>query len=490
MMHDQLYRQASRAAVIQSTIQWGCGISALALTIGSIIGTHPLPLKKAAPIVSASCLLGLGLVFMAESCRRDYETAIETEARMRQVLGYNSAAWLNLMTQPNRTALRQVEAVSTNRPALTLFDWHELADGDDHPTLAIISKMGGGKSRLAKFLARHILFPGQSPELRAIDIYGRGRDWQDATLVTDHGAMVEMMKQDIQTIGDRVELYREGQDEFNPLFWVFEEAPDTIGTLRKSSKENDALVTAWFTKATTVARKVKARLCLVSVRLSGAEIGVSAEARNDATVIFPGHKGIAKAMADDRIFKLGAKQNRETREQLTAALEGVKRPALVYADGKWYPASIPELDVAGNPIDKTSAGRTTFVAQASLPAAPNQPSQEAADLQVLKARLDALRSSEESGITPHSECAEMTPDETINQWVESYQPEMSIDAVAGLKSLASYCQTKGEVAIDLVLSSWARNNNFSRTAARDFLAALAQMRLIKIADERVVWVES
>ena len=102
-------------------------------------------------------------------------------------------------------------------------------------------------------------------------------------------------------------------------------------------------------KATTVARKVKARLCLVSVRLSGAEIGVSAEARNDATVIFPGKKGIAKAMSDDRIFKLGAKQNRDLREQLTASLHGLKRPALVYADGQWYPAEIPELDAGGNP---------------------------------------------------------------------------------------------------------------------------------------------
>jgi hypothetical protein len=481
--HDKLLQQASAAHRTQLLIQWGCGVGALAVTIGSLcLAYQPgAKLKTVTPIMLLGCALSLSAVALGEAQRRDYELARDTHQNMKRVLGFNAASWLNLMTQPNKTALRQIEAISTVSPALPLFDWGELADADDHPTLAIISKMGGGKSRLAKFLARHILFPGQSPELRAIDIYGRGQDWQDATLVTDHGAMVEMMKADIQAIGDRVELYREGQDDFNPLFWVFEEAPDTIGTLRKSSKENDALVTAWFTKATTVARKVKARLCLVSVRLSGAEIGVSAETRNDATVIFPGHKGIAKAMADDRIFKLGSKQNRETREQITAALDGVKRPALVYADGKWYPASIPELDAAGNPIDRISAGR-------SLPGSPTQPRQDAADLQVLKARLNALRSSEKSGINQHSECAEMTPDETINQWVESYQPEMSMDGIAGLKSLASYCQNKGEVAIDLVLSSWARNKNFSRTAARDFLAALAQMRLIKIVGERVVWV--
>jgi hypothetical protein len=419
---DELFNQASAAHRTQLLIQWGCGIGALAVTLTCLaIAYQPgAKLKTVTPVMLWGCALSLSAVALGESQRRDYELARDTHQNMKRVLGYNAASWLNLMTQPNKTALRQIEAVSTVSQSLPLFDWSELADGDNHPTLAIISPMGGGKSRLAKFLARGVLFPGQSPELRAIDIYGRPAEWQDAALVTDHGAMLEMMRADIQDVGDRVEMYRDGQDNFTPLFWIFEEAPDTIGTLRKSSKDNDALVTAWVTKATTVARKVKARLCLVSVRLSGAEIGVSAEARNDATVIFPGRKGVAKAMGDDRIFKLGAKQNRELREQLTAALANVKRPALIYSDGKWFPAAIPELDAGGNVIGGMTALPTSQPGR-SLPPAPQQlpPLTEQMELDALKAKLNDLYLSEEFDIQPHQETEpkdiELEPSKRINQ---------------------------------------------------------------------------
>ena len=307
-----------------------------------------LSLQGLSNIARDRALLCGGAVALGSAAQYQRKQARRMSAHLQDIEDISGDAYQSWLYRQMQPAAGRLE-VSAPQASLPLFDWTALADPDEHPTLAIISPMGGGKSRLAKYLAKHVLFPGQTPELRAIDIYGRPTEWQDAALVTDHDAMLEMMRSDLEAIGQRVGAFRQGQDNFAPLFWIFEEAPDTIGTLRKSSKAGDELVTAWVTKATTVARKVKARLCLVSVRLSGSEIGVSAEARNDATVIFPGRKGIAKAMADDRIFKLGSKQNRELREQLTASLKGVKRPALVHFDGQWFPATVPEIDALGNP---------------------------------------------------------------------------------------------------------------------------------------------
>jgi hypothetical protein len=343
--------QHDRAMLPHAIAQWGFGIVAGGLVFGSLWATQAMCRRDAMAIRSGAGAGALSLALVGNIARREFDKLAAIADGVRAVTINNTIGWQDLATKPNRTMLRQMESVPMmSAAAMPLFDWSVLADPDAHPTLAIISPMGGGKSRLAKFLARHVLFPGQSPELRSLDIYGRPADWNDATLITDHDAMLISMAADLRDIADRIAQYRTGKDDFPPLFWIFEEAPDTIGTLRKMGKTQNDLVTAWFTKSTTVARKVKARLCLVSVRLSGAEIGVSAEARNDATVIFPGEKGVSKAMTDDRIFKLGAKQNRDLREQLAAALRGVKRPALIYSDGLWYPGEIPDLDAGGNPI--------------------------------------------------------------------------------------------------------------------------------------------
>jgi hypothetical protein len=353
-MWQQLHQDNLKSEAKQALLFWGLLVGATALNLGVILGTEYLPKTITNEVNknttrAAVGLVSLGILGFAAAGLKDYQQAETTNDLGRAVIARNNASWLNMLTQPNRTAMSAIESASITTAVLPLFDWGELADPDEHPTLAIISPMGGGKSRLAKFLAKHVLFPGQNPDLVAMDIYGRPADWKDATLLTDHGAMLEQMSTDLGFISDRAAEYRKGVDSFTPRFWILEEAPDTIGTLRKSGKDADELVTAWVTKASTVARKVKARLCLVSVRLSGAEIGVSAEARNDATVIFPGKKGIAKAMADDRIFKLGAKQNKELRETLAATLATIARPALVYAGGQWHPASIPECDAYGNP---------------------------------------------------------------------------------------------------------------------------------------------
>jgi hypothetical protein len=384
-MWQPLHQDNLKTEAKQALMFWGLLAGATALNLGVILGTEYLPRTQANEVNknttrAAVGLVSLGILGFAAGGLKDLEQAQTTNDLGRWVLARNSASWLNMLTQPSRQAISQLQSNQVTGVTMALFDWGLLADPDEHPTLAIISPMGGGKSRLAKFLAKHVLFPGQNPDLVAMDIYGRPADWQDATLLTDHGAMLEQMEADLGFIGDRAAEYRKGVDSFTPRFWILEEAPDTIGTLRKSGKEADELVTAWVTKASTVARKVKARLCLVSVRLSGAEIGVSAEARNDATVIFPGKKGIAKAMSDDRIFKLGAKQNKELRESLAATLATIQRPALVYAGGQWHPASIPECDALGNP---TGYQATSIAPAQQLPQVTPEPMDD-------RDRLEAL----------------------------------------------------------------------------------------------------
>ena len=297
-MWTDIYRAGTTTEAKYAWAFWGLVSGGLALSIGVTTATRtaPFPDDKAM-LRSAAGAVAIVMLGSAGILSREYKLARRANQLAGEVASRNHAAWVQATGQPTQQTIKQMQSDSEAiAPAelLPLFDWNELADPDEHPTLAIISPMGGGKSRLAKFLARHVLFPTHPPQIRALDIYGRASDWQDATLITQHEAMLNSMSSDLVIIGNRIEEYRQGADDFTPLFWIFEEAPDTIGTLRKfgSDKtertENDQLVTAWMTKATTVARKVKARLCLVSVRLSGAEIGVSAEARNDATVIFPG----------------------------------------------------------------------------------------------------------------------------------------------------------------------------------------------------------
>lgn len=345
-MNQPIQNDYKRLTAIHSLYQIVLVGSAIAVTCGSLALTQTW--KNRDSVRAACALVGVGLCLIADAERKDKKWSEQTAKRVDEVLSYNAAAWTNALTRPSESTMRLLSAQSHTPGTIPLFDWSDLQDPDEHPTFAIISPMGGGKSRLAKYLTKHVLFPGGQPSIQAIDIYGRKKDWQEAELVTEHNSMLKYLESDLEEIESRVSLYRSGQDDFQPIYTILEEAPDTLRTLIGLNGGKD-LVNNWVTKRTTVARKVKSRLCLVSVRLSGAEIGVSAEARNDSTVIFPGAKGIAKAMSDDRIFKLGARQNQELREQLQASLNGVKRPALIYSCGQWFPASIPELDPEGNP---------------------------------------------------------------------------------------------------------------------------------------------
>ncbi|MBD1847264.1 hypothetical protein H6F89_28440 [Cyanobacteria bacterium FACHB-63] len=298
-----------------------------------------------------------GSFVSAALCRVVHKIAIDNERLFEDSRDISLTNWQNQLFKRTRdeglTLEAQVQPETEKPELLPLFDWQELSNADEHPILGIVSPMGGGKSRLARYLARYILFPGQNPEISVFDIYARSNDWQGCSIITEHDDMTETMSADLDVIAARLQEYRSGKDDFVGMFRVIEEGADTFKTLQAMSKDAQKTVDTWVSKFTTVTRKIKARMCIVSVKLSGADFGTGAESRNDATIIFPGLKGISKAMTDDRIFKLGAKQNKELREQLKASLAGVKRPALVYSQGCWFPASVPDLDANGNPIGGT-----------------------------------------------------------------------------------------------------------------------------------------
>lgn len=257
--------------------------------------------------------------------------------------------WLYSRMKPESDVTLAPTPTEESEP-LPLFDWAELADADSHPILAIVAPMGGGKSRIARFLAKHVLFAGQSPQIDVWDIYGNESEWKGCNLVVEHSEMLEQMPLDLEEIDDRIKAYRKGQRDFQGKFIILEEGADTIASLRAKNKPAERLTDEWLSKFTTVTRKVKGRLCIVSVKMSGAAIGVGAESRDDATIIFAGAPGVAKAMKDTQMLKLGTKQNKDLREQLKVSLQGVKRPALIYHQGEWYPAAVPNLDEQGTPI--------------------------------------------------------------------------------------------------------------------------------------------
>lgn len=341
MNPETLHSQYQKQALTHSGFQWLCGITALGLPllVGIISPTHP-------PRVAAG-VAAVGAVILGNSSRKEYERLNDLSHRLGDAIALNTVNWVNALTQPTKTTLRQIQS-NTDDPLnpLPLFDWGQLADGDEHPVIAIVSPMGGGKSRLAKWLARHVIYPGTNVDISAIDIYGRKKDW--STVASTAPEILELMTEDLVILQTREHQYREGAETFDPMFRIFEEAPDTLTTLGQVKDANKNIVTPWLLKYTTTTRKVKARLCLVSVKLAGAEIGVSAESRNDSTIIFPGMKGIAKALGDERMLKLGTKANAPIRERLLNSLDGLRHPALVYHQGQWSPASIPELDSHGN----------------------------------------------------------------------------------------------------------------------------------------------
>lgn len=347
-MQQPIQADYRRFLFIHSLIQLGLVAAALTLTLGSLIATQNWGQKKHG--VRAACaLIGVGLALIADQERQDKKWAKKACEQIDNAIAHNAATWAHALTCPSETSMRIIDAQTIEPEIPSLFDWGELVDADAHPTFVIFAPMGGGKSYTAKWLAKHVLFPNLNPIIRAIDIYAKDNEWNGANeiKVPEYEAMLELLTADIEDIDDRVGQYRKGKVDFQPVFTIFEETPNTIKTLTRANKD---AVTAWLDVMTTVARKVRHRTMFVSVKMTGEGMGVPSEVRDNATVIFVG-SGVDRAMTDDRVFKLGAKQNAELKKSLQLALTGFdpKRRALINVHGQWYPARIPELDAEGNP---------------------------------------------------------------------------------------------------------------------------------------------
>ncbi|BAY58506.1 hypothetical protein NIES2135_53790 [Leptolyngbya boryana NIES-2135] len=283
----------------------------------------------------------------AEALRRTLPAQIELQ-KMRQVL-YPVPVPVSAASSPE-TIANSPDPTGLNPTAETaLFDWNSLKDADRHPILGLIAKMGGGKSLLAKYLGKHIL----GGSVTVFDIYGSQQDWSGCEVLFDFGEMVLRMEQDNKGIEQDIAAYRNGKRDFRSQLFVLEEGKATIGRLQKlkiPGKKPGQIVQDWKLNYESVTRKIRRRLCLVSTNMNSSVLGLNAETRDEITLIFPGAQGIAKAMKDTQMLKLGARSNQHIRDRLISQLKGIKYPALVYHDGDWFAASIPELDNNGNPI--------------------------------------------------------------------------------------------------------------------------------------------
>lgn len=243
--------------------------------------------------------------------------------------------------------LRSAEVVSEAQEEISeatevpRFSWEELRFTDRHPVIVLVAPMGSGKTRVVKFFARIL-----DAQIDIHDIYGRPQEWEGCKLFTTYEDMASRMEQDNQAVEREIAQYREGRDEFPGRITVLEEGVATIGVL-SADKTAKPIVEQWLRLYTTVTRKLNRRLILTSVFLQGQDMGLGAKGRNTATIIFPGKAGCALALKDQTMLKLGTGQFKEVREGLERAIASLERPALVYHQGTWYAASIPELDESG-----------------------------------------------------------------------------------------------------------------------------------------------
>jgi hypothetical protein len=297
----------------------------------------------------------------AEAMKRTLPAKIELQ-RMQNVL-YPPQSVVNFqagLTQQQGLNPGQAETVSADG----LFDWNSLKDADRHPMLGLIAKMGGGKSLLAKYLGRHVL----GGDVIVFDIYGNKKDWQGCDVLFDYEDIVLRMSDDNAAIEDDMDDYRSGKRDFKPQLVVLEEGKVTLPRLQKLKLSREGflrlqaegrvttpgqIVQDWKLNYESLTRKIKRRLCLVSTNMNSSVLGINGETRDEITMIFPGLQGIGKAMKDTSMLKLGARQNQVLRDRLITQLKGIKYPALVYHDGDWFAAEVPELDENGNPAGAT-----------------------------------------------------------------------------------------------------------------------------------------
>lgn len=285
----------------------------------------------------------------------EYEAILAEEQASQEALEVE-AHRVAMALEKQQAQAQQPQPVPTDTPVIEasvaspspsqpegFFDWNELKNADQHPVLGVVGPMGSGKTRVAKWLSRHVI----EASLKVFDIYAAEGDWGNAEVHSDFELMAVEMTKDVDLIKNLVGQYRQGKRDFSPVVVIMEEAAATTTVLRSANKK---LYDVWNLYYRTVTRKIKRRIMTLSVELNAQVFGTSAESRDCATIIFPGKPGVAKALEDTDYFGLGAKQNIELRESLEQQLKDIERPALVYVRGQWFPASIPSLSEQGDVV--------------------------------------------------------------------------------------------------------------------------------------------
>lgn len=360
------------ATVVAIASIFATGTYALNTSIDSEKRTRP-------PVVAMGLLLAVGSALGAKALGAEAESdwAYYRSLRDETALIVANAARLEAENTWATTAMgsavsgalgavsQGVAAPAGDEP-LQWFNWADLADADQHPVLALIGGMGAGKTRLAKYIARHVISsPGEAIDAIAFDLYADVKAWAGFDCLWDHREMVYQMRCDLELLNDRAAAYRQGKRDFTPMFRAFDESKFSIPQIRKLGKAEAATLESWQDQYGSVTRKVRARVCYLNTSLTADALGMTADDRGDVTIIFPGEKGISKAMQDSRMLKLGTRANGPLRQQLTAALQHIPegaRPALVFHDGRWFPAAVPELDEHGNPPGVAVAVSSAVVA--------------------------------------------------------------------------------------------------------------------------------
>jgi hypothetical protein len=313
----------------------------------------------------------------------DYIKAVSTERQMTPILGASKNAQKALDESSHQDSEKQVvepdsddleneesseerdEAVDDEEseeisseiiePTISsplLFNWQDLADNDKYPVIGLVGSQGAGKSRLVKYLVKHIICEGISQyDAIALDMFGSEKQW-GLKVVPTPAQMACQMEDDLDEIETRTFDYREKDKRvFVPLIRIFEESRDSIPEIQALGKEETKILTDWQRKFASLTRKLGGRIFYVNTQFDAEAMNMKAHARNSITLIFPGEIGIAAAMSDTQILKLGVGGNDDLRAKLNRLIRKLTRPALIYHASRWYVGEVPELDERGNPIE-------------------------------------------------------------------------------------------------------------------------------------------